>query len=118
VRVVPRQGNVAQIDFPLTLTGEIDGTVYVQADGAKRGIGNVLLELVKVADGAEKVVAQVRSSADGFFILQEVLPGSYQLRVAAQQLEQLRLADPGRRLVKISDTGSQVNGQNFTLAPK
>jgi hypothetical protein len=118
VRVVPRQGNVAQIDFPLTLTGEIDGTVFLQANGSKRGVGNVLLELVKPADGSEKVVAQVRSSADGFFIVQEVLPGSYQLRVAAQQLEQLHLADPGPRLVKISDTGSQVNGQNFMLAPR
>jgi hypothetical protein len=119
VRVVPRQGNVAQIDFPLTLTGEIDGTVFVQADGAKRGIGNVLLELVRAdGGGAEKVVAQVRSSADGFFILQEVLPGSYQLRVAAQQLEQLRLADPGRRRIMIADTGSQVNGQNFMLIPQ
>jgi hypothetical protein len=118
VRVVPRQGNVAQLDFPLALTGEIDGTVFLRANGSKRGIGNVLLELVSATDGPERVVAQVRSSADGFFIVQDVVPGSYQLRIAAQQLEELRLADPGPRLVKISDTGSQVNGQNFTLAPR
>jgi hypothetical protein len=118
VRVVPRQGNVAQIDFPLTLTGEIDGTVFLQANGTKRGVGNVLLELVNPADRSEKVVAQVRSSADGFFIVQDVLPGDYQLRVAAQQLEQLNLVDPGPRRVKVSDTGSQVNGQNFMLAPR
>jgi hypothetical protein len=118
VRLIPRQGNVAQIDFPLALTGEIDGTVTLQEKGGKRGIGNVQLELVSQADGAERVVAQVRSSADGFFILQEVLPGSYQLRVAAQQLDELRLADPGPRAVRISDKGSFVNGQNFLLAPR
>ena len=118
VRVVPRQGNVAQIDFPLARTGEIDGTVFVQVSGSKRGIGNVLLELVSRIDGADKVVAQVRSSADGFFIVQEVLPGSYQLRVAAEQLDELKLIDPGPRQIKISDSRSQSNGQNFTLTPR
>jgi hypothetical protein len=118
VRVVPRQGNVAQIDLPLTLTSEIDGTVYLQANGGKRGIGNVLLELVSGADGAERMAAQVRSSADGFFIVQEVLPGSYRLRVAAQQLADLRLADPGPRAVRISDKDPFVNGQNFLLVPR
>lgn len=118
VRVVPRQGNVAQIDFPLALTGEIDGTVFLQGAGGKRGIGNVLLELVSGAEGAERVVAQVRSSADGFFIVQEVLPGSYQLRVAARQLDELGLADPGPRAVRITEKRPFANGQNFVLAPK
>jgi hypothetical protein len=118
VRLVPRQGHVARIDFPLALTGEIDGTVYMQAGGKKRGIGNVLLELVSRADGAERVAAQVRSSADGYFIVQDVLPGSYQLRVAAQQLDELQLADPGARTIRVSETGAQVNGQNFTLAAR
>lgn len=118
VRVVPRQGNVAQLEFPLALTGEIDGTVYLQASGGKRGIGNVLLELVEGAAGTERVVAQVRSSSDGFFIVQEVLPGSYQLRVAARQLDELGLADPGPRAVRITEKRAFVNGQNFVLAPK
>jgi hypothetical protein len=118
VRLVPRQGHVARIDLPLALTGEIDGTVYMQAGGKKRGIGNVLLELVTLADGAERVAAQVRSSADGYFIVQDVLPGSYQLRVAAQQLDELQLADPGPRTIRVAETGAQVNGQNFTLAPR
>jgi hypothetical protein len=78
----------------------------------------VQLELVAGADGAQQVVAQVRSSADGFFIVQEVLPGSYQLRVAARQLDELGLADPGPRAVRISEKRAFVNGQNFVLAPK
>lgn len=118
VRLVPRQGNVSQIDFPLALTGEIDGTVYMRTGGQQRGIGNVLLELVSRTDGAERVAAQVRSSADGYFMVQDVLPGSYQLRIAAQQLEELRLADPGARSIRVSETGTQVNGQNFMLAPR
>lgn len=118
VRVVPRQGNVAQLDFPLALTGEIDGTVYVNNGAGKRGIGNVLLELVSQADGKERIAAQIRSSADGYFIVQDVVPGSYLLRVAAQQLDELQLADPGPRAVRVAAKGGQVNGQNFTLAPK
>jgi hypothetical protein len=117
VRLISRQGNVAQLDFPLAPTGEIDGTINLQGNGGKRGIGNVLLELVSRADGTEPVVTQVRSSADGFFIVPEVLPGSYQLRVAAQQLDELRQADPGPRTVRSFVNGSFANGQNFVLAP-
>ena len=118
VRLIPRQGNVAQIDFPLALTGEIDGTVSLATNGTKRGIGNVLFELVGQVNGANQVVASTRSSADGFFIFEEVLPGAYQLRVAPQQLVELGLADPGERSVRVLNKGAGVNGQNFLLSPR
>jgi outer membrane usher protein FimD/PapC len=46
VRVLPRPGKVVLVDFPVVMTSEIDGTVYLEEDGKTRGIGNALLELV------------------------------------------------------------------------
>lgn len=112
MRVIPRPGNVTQIDFPLVQTGEIDGTVYLTNNGRKRGVGNVLLELV---DKNGKVVAETRSGSDGFFVVVEVIPGEYSLRVGEEQLKELKLRYSGSRKVTMSPKGTFVNGQDFLL---
>jgi len=40
VRLLSRPGKAQKIDFPLVMTGEIDGSVYLVKDGKSRGIGN------------------------------------------------------------------------------
>ena len=112
VRVTPRPSNVSQIDFPLVLTGEIDGTVYLVSSGRKRGVGNVLIELV---DSSGKVVAQTRSGSDGFYVLVEVQPGSYSLRIGEEQLIELKLTYAGPTRISMSPRGEFVNGQDFSL---
>jgi hypothetical protein len=112
VRIVPRPGIVTQIDFPRAATGEIDGTVFLADGGRKRGIGNVLVELV---DASGRVVTQTRSASDGFFVLVELLPGDYSLRVGEQQLRDLNLRDPGLRKVTMPPEGAFINGQDLTL---
>lgn len=114
LRLIPRPGNVTQIDFPLVQTGEIDGTVYLVNKGRKRGVGNVLVELV---DKDGKVVAETRSGSDGFFVVVEVLPGEYSLRVGEEQLNELKLRYSGARRVTMSPKGTFVNGQDFSLEP-
>ncbi|ABE47167.1 hypothetical protein Bpro_5310 (plasmid) [Polaromonas sp. JS666] len=114
MRVIPRPGNVTQIDFALVQTGEIDGTVYLVNSGRKRGVGNVLVELV---DKTGKVVAETRSGSDGFFVVVEVLPGEYSLRVGEEQLKELKLRYSGSRKVTMSPKGTFVNGQDFSLEP-
>jgi len=115
VRLVPRPGNVTSVDFPLALTGEIDGTVSLFANGRKRGVGNVLIELV---DATGKVVAETRSGSDGFFILVEVLPGIYNLRVSDAQLTDLKLRYSGSRSLTVAPQGAFLNGQDFLLEPR
>lgn len=112
VRVIPRPGSVTQIEFPLVQTGEIDGTVYLVNNGRKRGVGNVLVELV---DASGKIVAETRSGSDGFFVVVEVLPGEYSLRVGEDQLKELNLRYSGLRKVTMSPAGTFVNGQDFSL---
>ena len=112
IRIIPRPGNVTQIDFPLVLSGEIDGTVYLLSNGAKRGAGNVLVELV---DPSGVVVAQARSGSDGFFVVSEVLPGPYSLRIAEAQLKDLGLKYSGARSLTLSPNGTFISGQDFSL---
>ena len=112
VRVLPRPGKVVLVDFPVVMTSEIDGTVYLEEDGKTRGIGNALLELVNERG---EVVATQRSAADGYYIVPAVRPGRYTLRLAAEQLRSLGLEANQSHPINMKADGDYVNGIDFTL---
>lgn len=115
VRLVPRPGRVAELDFPIVLTSEIDGTVYFVEKTAKRGMGDVAIELL---DPQRKVLSTIKSSSDGYYIVPSVVRGRYTLRVSPEQLKKLNLIDPGERSITIMPDGKFVNGVDFLIAPK
>ena len=112
VRIVPRPGKVSQVEFAVHLTGEVDGTTYLYANGARRAIGDLQLELV---DASRKVVASIASAADGYFVLTGVFPGNYFLRVSPQQLKRLGLTDTGMHMITIERDGTVLNGRDLDV---
>ncbi|MDB5838049.1 MAG: hypothetical protein JWQ23_1 [Herminiimonas sp.] len=114
VRVVPRPGKVTELDFPVIMTGEIDGTVYLVENDVKRGVGDVSLELV---DAGRKVIAQTRTASDGYYIVPAVPPGNYLLRISREQLKRLNLTDTGMHMITVSSDGTFINGVDFSLIP-
>lgn len=110
VRVVPRPGKVSQFDFAVAVTGDIDGTTYLWINDAKRGVGELELELI---DTNRKVVATTKSASDGYFVISGVLPGNYLLRISRQQLERLQMHDLGMHLLTIAPDGTFLNGKEF-----
>jgi hypothetical protein len=112
VRVVPRPGKVAVIDFPVQISGEITGTVYQKRDGKNREASGVELDLV---DRQGAVVTKVRSAYDGFYDLTGIAPGHYTLRVAAEQAARLHLVAPPARDVEMVPGGTVLDGVNFVL---
>ena len=113
VRALPRPGKVVMVDFPVVMTSEIDGTVFLEEAGKKRGIGNAALELVNELG---EVVSRQRSAADGYYIVPAVRPGRYTLRLAAEQLRSLGLvATQQSQPINMKADGEYVNGIDFTL---
>ncbi|MBK5205695.1 MAG: AMIN domain-containing protein [Polaromonas sp.] len=112
VRLVPRPGRVAELDFPVILTSEIDGTVYLVEKTARRGMGDVVIELL---DLDRRVVSSIKSSSDGYYIVPAVAQGRYHLRIAPEQLKQFDLIDPGEREIAILPDGKFINGVDFLL---
>lgn len=113
--LVPRPGRVAEIDFPVRLTTEIDGTVYLYEDGLKRGMGGLELELL---DDKYNLVAQTASSWDGFYIIPGIVAGEYWLRVSPAQLQRLGLNDTGTRVVVVVGNGEFINGIDLLITTK
>ena len=112
VRIVPRPGKVSQVDFAVSMTGEVDGTTYLISKGARRPVGDLQLELV---DGAGKVVATINSAADGYYVMTGIFPGEYRLRVAPQQLARLGLLQPGAQAIAIGPEGTVLNGRDLEV---
>ncbi len=113
-RVAARAGKVSELDFAVSITGEIDGTTYLLAGGARRGIGDLLLELV---DAGGKVAASIASSADGYYVIPYVRPGKYLLRISPEQLSRLALASTATHAVTMAADGASINGRDFVVVP-
>lgn len=114
VRLVPRPGKVVELDFPVVVTGEISGTVYLRREGRDRPQPGVELELL-AADGRE--VQKVSSAFDGFYTFVEVPPGRYTLRASGEQLARARLLPPLPRTVELAASGTVVDGVDLVLEP-
>jgi len=114
VRIVPRPGRVNEVEFAVSITGEIDGTTHFVSKGKSRPIGDLQLELL---DGTRKVVSSMRSASDGYYVITGVLPGDYFLRVAPEQLKRLGLTDTGMHMITIGRDGTVLNGRDFYVLP-
>ncbi|MDB5791888.1 MAG: hypothetical protein JWQ80_1912 [Massilia sp.] len=112
VRIVPRPGKVSQVEFAVSLTGEVDGTTYLFSKGTRRPVGNLQLELV---DAAHKVVASMTSAADGYYVLTGIFPGDYLLRIAPGQLKRLGLQETGMHSITIGPDGTVLNGHDLDV---
>lgn len=113
VRLVPRPGHVAEFDFPVILTSDIDGTVYLVEKTARRSIGDVMIELL---DRDRRVVSAIKSSSDGYYIVPAVSQGRCHLRVSPTQLKQFDRIDPGERDITILPDGKFITGVDFLLS--
>ncbi|MDJ0644211.1 MAG: carboxypeptidase-like regulatory domain-containing protein, partial [Erythrobacter sp.] len=81
--ITPRPGVIAQIELPMSPTGEIEGLLLNPSGLEQPG---VKLELL---DKRGAVVADTISEFDGFFLLQKVPYGEYSLRIAQDAARKL-----------------------------
>lgn len=112
VRLVPRPGRVAELDFPVILTSEIDGSVYLDEKTTQRGIGDVVIEML---DTNRQIVTTIKSSSDGYYIIPAVPQGRFYLRVSPEQIKRFDLMDPGMREITVLPDGKFINGVDFLL---
>jgi hypothetical protein len=112
VRFVPRGGKALQIDFPVLVSGEITGTVYLDREGTKREAPGIEMQLV---DAKGAVIKSTRTAYDGFYDLTNIVPGKYSLRAAPEQAARIGLTGSLSRPVAIAPTGTILDGLNFVF---
>ncbi len=84
VKLTLRPGQVVDVAMPLSLTGEVDGTVELFKDKLAVPVAGVTVEAL-TSDG--RVVARAPSEYDGYFYLDGLPMGELELRIAPDALE-------------------------------
>jgi len=111
-RVSLRPGYAAQIDFPVIITGEIDGTASVKLGSEQREVSGVVIELVNLEG---KVLQTAKTAYDGFYLFSKIPTGKYQVRVSRDQTDALGLQPVKPTFVVIDASNPIVNGMDFVL---
>ena len=117
ISVRPRPGFIDQIDFPVAISGELDGTVYTQPrDTDKTSLGaNIKLGLY---DQTNRLVGTTRTEFDGFYLLTNILPGKYHLNILPESLQKYSLEPIQSETIVISPQGDVINGFDITATKK
>lgn len=112
-----RPGQSLSLDFPLVQSAEIDGTVriYDEEKDITTDASNVIVELL---DESDQLIKKARTSFDGFYLFDEVLPGQYQLKISPQQLARLGLETEQQYEVLLGSNGDVKSGFDFLLTIK
>ena len=113
--IVPRPGKTAIVEFPVTPTGEVDGTVFLKRGEKVREVSNGQLQLI---DKDGNIVKEVKSEFDGFYLFDFIPPGRYRIRVAPEQVQRLNLVSVPEQDVEIKWEGTILNGIDYHLERK
>lgn len=88
VRFAPRPGTIARLEIPVIAVSELTGFVRIVDEGSERGKRAIDLELIDLT-GA--VVATARTESDGYYLMDRLKIGQYQLRISPEQRKTLGL---------------------------
>lgn len=111
-RLLLRPGHTTLLDFPIVITGEIDGTVYAVLNGREQAVSGVIIELVDL-DG--RVVQTTKTEYDGFYLLSKIPLDTYTVRVSPAQIEELNLEPVKPEAITLDKDNQIINGIDLKL---
>ena len=112
VQVTSRPGHIDQINFPVILTGEIDGIVYLHKNGKNIPVGDVEIELHDISG---KLIQKMKSAYDGFYVLSKIPAGKYLILISPEQAAKHGLHGVLPREITIQAENPFITGINFIL---
>ncbi len=118
VSIFPSAGEIVELNFPVHMSGEIDGTISVKN---KKGAVNPLKQadvLLYPVDTGKTEEIKTRAAFDGFFVASQVPPGQYLMVVSNETAKRARASLPPPRFVNFGYDGDTIYSSNFELDKK
>jgi len=112
LRSTGHPGGHVVLEFPVTYSGDIEGTVYVRTPRGDVPLRNVGLELV---DLAQRSVRKTVSEFDGYYLFQEIPPGWYEVHVIRESITRKNLRMPAPVAAAVPPEGGVSDGNDFVL---
>lgn len=114
VSVRPRPGLVSRVEFPIHMSGEIDGTLYARISSEKtHPLRNIHLSLYDES-GRKKMTT--RTGNDGFYLFELIPPGKYFLIPDAKDLKIARVQGMAPQEITIGYDGTILYGNDIVLS--
>lgn len=123
VSILPREGYVAQIDFPIHSSGEIDGTVYANvvsspdawadSEGSKAlpvALRNMKLKLYNDKGEVEQTVT---TDLGGFYYFAQIPPGRYFMILDEESATLKNVVRPRPQPIEIGYDGTVIYGNDI-----
>ena len=110
--VMPRTGNNIYMEFPVHVSGEVDGSVYFRdLDGTVKSARNIKLALYNMLGELEM---ETTTGPDGFYLFSLIPPGRYYMMISDKSIG----SDYGRplpQLVEFNHDGTILYEQDFYI---
>jgi hypothetical protein len=115
ISVRPRPGYITRVEFPMHISGEVDGTVYANmAVGKPRILKDIHLMLY---DGDGKVVMSTVTGYDGYYLFERIPPGLYYLMADEDDTKNNHVSRPAPQKIDIGYKGTIIDGNNIFMDP-
>jgi hypothetical protein len=111
-KVVTRPGVFAELNFPVHVTTEIDGTIYLHKGDSQKGLPRAIVQLVNQKG---EVVSETKSEFDGFYIFSNVTPDDYTIKISDKTIKDLGDAKSGERTVNIEKSSDIVSAIDIII---
>ena len=111
--ILPREGHVSQLAFPVVMAGEVTGTVYTRAlDGTEMPARGIPMTIYG-GDG-QKIMGTV-TGADGYYSIAPVPPGDYVLITGGDLMRSDLYQRPAPSKIEIGYNGTMINGNDIYM---
>jgi hypothetical protein len=103
------------VEIPVTIAGEATGTVLLEKDGSRQGIGRVII-VFHTSDN--RFTGKTLTESDGYYSYFGLTQGEYYVRVDTAQIRKLGMtSEPDLHKFRITGgvEGDIVDGLDFTL---
>ncbi len=120
VSILPREGYTAKIEFPVHISGELDGVLYANvkkswldddlSEAEPVPLRNVSLSLYNTEGEAEKTAV---TDSGGFYYFTQVPPGRYLLAISSKSAARNNFIRPMPQQIEIGYDGTIIYGNDI-----
>ena len=114
ISVTIEPNNFKLIEVPVTVEGEVSGTVYLNGSKGKKGLGRII---VNFYNSNSAFAGRTITEADGYFSFMGLAPGIYTASVDNSQLQKLKMKSLSTLSFTIlpNKDGDVADGLQFVL---
>ena len=113
--ILPRTGQIYEMDFPVQFAGEIDGNVAVEDGSGEQKLSKYVSVSLIPLDPSRNEAITAKAAQDGFYLLSQITPGQYFLTVSSQDAQALKVARPMPRILTFTHEGTTLYAQDVIL---